>query len=103
MRNAILLFPLALMACGGSSSTPAAITLRPAGADPTSISLTGGSQLQFANADSIDHRIASSDCAELSSPDLPARASSTAPMAAGPKPGRFPAAPQPPPAPVHGN
>ena len=85
MRNAILLFPLALMACGGSSSAPAAITLRPAGADPTSISLTGGSQLQFANADSIDHRIASSDCAELSSPDLPAGASFTATMGAGPK------------------
>jgi plastocyanin len=85
MRNAILLFPLALVACGGSSSTPAAITLRPAGADPASITVMGGTQLQFANADSIDHRIASSDCSELGSPDLPAGASFTATMGAGPK------------------
>src|SRR5258708_37542091 len=85
VRIAIMRVPLALMACGGSSSVPAAITLRPAGADPTSISVMGGAQLQFANADSIDHRIASSDCAELSSPTLPAGASFTATMGAGPK------------------
>jgi hypothetical protein len=86
MRIAILLVPLALMACGGSSPAPAAaITLQPAGADPTSISVMGGAQLQFANADSIDHRIASSDCPELSSPTLPAGASFTATMGAGPK------------------
>jgi hypothetical protein len=60
VRLAILLVPLTLMACDGSNSAPAAITLRPAGADPASISVTGGAQLQFANADSIDHRIASS-------------------------------------------
>jgi hypothetical protein len=73
------------MACGGSSSAPGAVTLRPAGADPTSISVMGGAQLQFANADSIDHRIASSDCPELNSPTLPAGASFTATMGAGPK------------------
>src|SRR5712692_9713921 len=85
MRNAILLFPLALMACGGSSSAPAAITLRPAGADPASISVMGGAQLQFTNADSVDHRVASADCPELSSPTLPAGGSFTATMGAGPK------------------
>jgi hypothetical protein len=85
MRIAILLVPLSLMACGGSSSAPAAITLRPSGADPTSISVMGGAPLQFANADSIDHRIASSDCPELGSPMLTAGASFTATMGAGPK------------------
>jgi plastocyanin len=85
MRVATLFVPLALTACGGSSSTPAAITLRAAGADPTSISVTGGAQLQFANADSVDHRIASSNCPELGSPTLPAGASFTATMGAGPK------------------
>jgi hypothetical protein len=102
VRIAIMLVPLALMACGGSSSVPAAITLRPAGADPTSISVMGGAQLQFANADSIDHRIASSDCAELSSPTLPAGASFTATMGAGPKTCSFDDALQPSAAPFQG-
>ena len=102
MRFAILLVPLALMACGGSSSAPAAITLRPAGADPTSISVMGGVQLQFANADSIDHRIASSDCPELSSPTLPAGASFTATMGTGPKTCTFDDALQPSAAPFQG-
>ncbi len=84
MRIAILFVPLALMACG-SSSAPSAITLRPAGADPNSISVTGGTQLQFTNADSVDHRVDSSDCPELSSPTLPAGGSFTATMGAGPK------------------
>ena len=81
---AILLVPLALAACG-SSSAPAAITLRPAGTDPSSISVLGGTLLQFANADTIDHRISSSDCPELSSPTLAAGASFTATVGAGPK------------------
>ncbi len=102
MRIAILLVPLALMACGGSNYTPVTITLRPAGADPTSISVMGGAQLQFANADSIDHRIASSDCPELSSPTLAAGASFTATMGTGPKTCTFDDALQPSAAPFQG-
>jgi plastocyanin len=85
MRMAILLAPLALMACGSSSSAAAAITLRPAGADPTSVTVTGGAQVQFANADSIDHRLASGDCPELTSSTISAGASFTATMGNGPK------------------
>src|SRR5260370_22677373 len=102
VRIAIVLVRRALMAGGGSSSVPAAIALRPAGAAPTSISVMGGAQLQFANADSIDHRIASSDCAELSSPTLPAGASFTATMGAGPKTCSFDDALQPSAAPFQG-
>jgi hypothetical protein len=85
VRLAILLVTLALVACGGSNPAPAAIILRAAGADPTSISVMGGAQLQFTNADSTDHRIASSDCPELGSPTLPAGGSFTATMGSGPK------------------
>jgi len=88
VRIAILLVPLAA-ACGGAGAAPAAITLRPSGADPASITVVGGTQLQFANADSVDHRIASADCPELGSPTLAAGASFTAALGKGPKICRF--------------
>jgi hypothetical protein len=87
MRKVILLFPLALAACGGSSSSsgPAMISLQAAGANPSTVSVTAGSQVQFTNADTIDHQVASSNCSELGSPTLAAGASFTATMGPGPK------------------
>ncbi len=93
MRTAILLIPLALVACEGSGSTSASsvVTLQPGGANPTAISVMGGAQLEFVNADSMDHQIASSDCPELNSPRLVATAetrstsSFLATLGAGPK------------------
>jgi len=78
MRNAILLVPLALVACGGSGSSSASsvVTLQPGGANPAAISVLGGAQMEFINADAIDHQIASSDCPELNSPRLAAVAES---------------------------
>jgi hypothetical protein len=102
MRTAILFVPFALMACGGSSSAPAAITLRSAGADPASISVMAGAQLQFTNADAVDHQVASTNCPELSSPTLPAGGSFTATMGAGPKTCSFDDALQPSAAPFQG-
>src|SRR5713226_7937164 len=56
VRTAILLIPLALVACEGSGSTSASsvVTLQPGGANPTAISVMGGAQLEFVNADSMD-------------------------------------------------
>ncbi len=87
MRKAILLFPLALAACGGSpsSSGPAMVSLRAAGINPSMISVMAGAQLQFTNEDAVDHQVASNDCSELSSPILAAGASFTATMGAGPR------------------
>ena len=87
MRKAILLFPLALAACGGSpsSSGPAMISLRAGGVNPSMISVMAGAQLQFTNEDAVDHQVASNDCSELSSPILAAGASFTATMGAGPR------------------
>jgi hypothetical protein len=87
MRKAILLFPLALVACGGypSSSAPAMVSLRAAGVNPSTISVVAGAQLQFTNEDTVNHQVASNDCSELSSPILAAGASFTATIGAGPK------------------
>src|ERR1700730_12946413 len=87
MREAILLFPLALAACGGSpsSSGPAMGSLRAAGVNPSTISVMAGAQLQFTNEDAVGHKGASNDCSELISPILAAVASFTATMGAGPK------------------
>jgi len=85
MRHAILLFPLALAACGGSAPSPAVVALQTAGANPTTITVMGGTQLQFVNSDVVDHRVGSSDCAELASPALGPGASFTATVGAGPK------------------
>ena len=74
MHKAILLFPLALAARGGSPSNsgPAMVSLRAAGVNPSAISLMSGSKLQFTNDDAVDHQVASNDCSELSSPILAA-------------------------------
>ena len=87
MRNAILLFPFALLACGGSQTYYASsmVSLRGAGVSPSTVSLAGGTQLQFTNDDAADHRVISTDCAELNSPTLAPGASFSATMGAGPK------------------
>jgi len=88
MRKAILLFPLALAACGGSSSSsfaPPMVSLQAAGANPSTIMVTAGTQLQFTNADTIDHQVVSSNCSELDSPTLAAGATFAATMGTGPK------------------
>ena len=87
MRKTILLFPFVLAACGGysSSSGPATVSLRAMGVNPSTISVMAGAQLQFTNEDTVEHRVASTDCSELNSPALAAGASFTATMGAGPK------------------
>ena len=74
MRKLFLLVPL--LACGGPAmnSAPAVVSLQAQGASPSSISVAGGTELQFRNSDAIAHRIDSSDCPELSSPELAAGA-----------------------------
>jgi len=85
VRKTILLFPFVLAACGGysSSSGPATVSLRAMGVNPSTISVMAGAQLQFTNEDTVEHRVASTDCSELNSPA--AGASFTATMGAGPK------------------
>ena len=86
MRKAILLFPLALAACGGSGSfVPAMVSLQAAGVNPSSVRVTAETQVQFINADTIDHQLVSSNCSELDSPALVAGATFTATMGTGPK------------------
>ena len=87
MHKAILVFPFALAACGGSPSSfgPAMVTLRAAGVNPSTLSVIAGAQLQFTNEDTVEHQIASSDCSELNSSALAAGARFTATMGAGPK------------------
>lgn len=87
MRKCFMMVLFGLAACGGheSTSAPATVSLQPAGANPLSISVMGGAQLRFINSDEIDHRVASSDCPELSSPTLAAGASFTATVGSGPK------------------
>ena len=87
MRKAILLFPLALAACGGSTPSfgPAVVSLQAAGANPSAISVMAGTQLEFVNADTTDHQVVSSDCIELDSPALVAGATFTATLGTGPK------------------
>jgi hypothetical protein len=88
MRILVLLGAIALIGCGSNSGggDPAAVvTLRSVGADPASLSLTGSAQIQFVNADAIEHQIASSDCPELASPRLASGGSFTATVGAGPK------------------
>ena len=95
VRKAFLMIPL--LACGGPAmnSAPAVVSLQAQGASPSSISVAGGTELQFRNSDAIAHRIDSSDCPELSSPELAAGASFTATVGAGPKTCRFDDALQP--------
>ena len=87
MRKAILLFPLALAACGGSSSGsgPAMISLQAAGANPSTVMVAAGTQVQFINADTIDHQVVSSDCSELDSPTLATGGNFTTTMGTGPR------------------
>ena len=89
MRFAILLVPVALIACGGygsgANAASAVVALQSAGASPTSLSVSGNGQIQFINNDAADHQIASGDCAELVSPKLAAGAIFTATMGVGPK------------------
>ena len=85
MRKAILLFPLALAACGGSSEKGAVVSLFDSGASPSTISVAAGVQLQFTNEDFVNHQIVSNDCSELDSPVLTSAASFTATMGAGPR------------------
>jgi hypothetical protein len=85
MRKAILLFPFALAACGGSSFVPAMVLLQPAGVNPSMVMVTAETQVQFINADTIDHQLVSSNCSELDSPTLAAGTTFTATMGTGPK------------------
>ena len=87
MHKPMLLFPLALAACGGSpsSSGPAMVSLRAGGVTPSTISVMAGARLEFTNEDTVNHQVVSNDCSELSSPVLAAGASFTATMGAGPK------------------
>ena len=87
MRKAILLFPLALAACGGysSSSGPAMVSLQATGANPSTVMVTAETQVEFINADTVDHQVVSSNCSELDSPSLPAGATFTATVGTGPK------------------
>src|SRR5207248_6146171 len=87
MHKRMLLFPLALAACGGSPSSfgPAMVSLRAGGVTPSTISVMAGARLEFTNEDTVNHQVVSNDCSELSSPVLAAGASFTATMGAGPK------------------
>jgi hypothetical protein len=78
---------LALAGCGGSGSSAAGnlFELRASGVSPQSISVSSGGQVRFINHDTADHQIASSACAELSSPRLAPDAGFTATLGTGPK------------------
>jgi len=92
MRAAILIMiPLAFfVACGGSggSGTPTGpfqVTLTSAGASPKSFTALSQAEVQFTNNDSVNHRISSSDCPEMSTPLLTPGMNATVMLGAGPK------------------
>ena len=86
MRLALLFVPLALSACGGTSSGAAAqLQLTSAGASPNAITVPNGGQVRFINQDTVNHQIASPDCAELSSPQLSPKGDFLATLTGGPK------------------
>ena len=82
--TALLVTSLGLIACGGSSQTPALIALSASGASPSTITIPSSATVNFVNHDTADHQIASS-CTELASPKLSTSATFTATFGAGPK------------------
>jgi hypothetical protein len=91
MRAAILLISsvVFLVACGGSGggtpTGPLDVNLTPTGAAPRSFTALSQAQLRFVNQDTVDHRISSSNCTELTTPTLAAGMNATATLGAGPK------------------
>jgi|SRR5712664_4915968 len=92
MRAAILLIsPLMfLAACGGSGgggtpTGPLDVNLTPSGAVPKSFSALSQAELRFVNQDTVNHRISSSDCTELTTPTLIPGMNATQMLGAGPK------------------
>ena len=70
MRIAILLVPLALVACGGGSGggvQPAVVNLSATSAAPVGFTIPTGGQINFVNRDTVAHQIASNNCPELTS------------------------------------
>jgi plastocyanin len=86
MRAAILL-TLAFVSCGGSGglSGPVPVQFLAAGVSPANFNANSGGSVQFVNHDTVDHQVASADCAELTSPRMAPNAQFTAAMGTGPK------------------
>ena|SRR5438132_1657773 len=91
LRKAILLVPLALAACGGDSGsnvTAATINLTASGAaspaNTSAITVPSGGRVHFFNKDTTNHQV-SSNCTELSSPQLAPGNDFLSPALAGPK------------------
>ncbi len=90
MRAAILIMaPLAFfLACGGSGggtpTGPFQVTLTSAGASPKSFTALSQAQVQFTNNDSNPHQINSSNCPQMSTPQLIAGMSATVMLPVGP-------------------
>lgn len=89
MRVAILLVPLAWIACGGGGGgggqAPAEVDLSATGASPASFTIPSGGQINFVNKDTVAHQITSPDCAELNSPQLAAGQTFSTTVSGGPK------------------
>jgi hypothetical protein len=91
MRAAILLVSpvVFLVACGGSGggtpTGPLDVNLTATGAVPKSFNALSQAQLRFVNQDTVDHKISSSDCAELTTPTLAPGMNATQMLGAGPK------------------
>jgi hypothetical protein len=86
MRIAILLLPLAFVACGGSSSnspTEAPINLTSSGLSSAALTIPTGGRVHFYNKDTAAHRIASA-CSALVTPTLNPGGDSLGPQMTGP-------------------
>jgi plastocyanin len=89
MRIAILLVPLAMVACGGGggggNQAPARINLSATSAAPIGFTIPSGGQIDFVNQDTVAHQIASADCPELASPQIAPGATFSTTVTGGPK------------------
>jgi len=86
MRFAILLGSLAIVACGGSSSstTEAPINLTASGLSSPTVTIPSGGRIHFFNKDTVAHQITSS-CTALITPTLNPGGDSLCPQMTGPQ------------------
>jgi len=88
MRIAILLVPLALVACGGGGGGgggAAVVSLSTTAPTPNGFTIPTPGEVDFVNRDTVAHQITSTDCTELSSGSIAPGATFVAHVSGGPK------------------
>ena len=86
--SVFLLAVVSLTGCGssgGGGTQTFLIELKGTGASPQNLSVPSGAQVTFANHDSVNHQVGSSNCTELTSGALLPNTTFVATLGTGPK------------------